>query len=178
MGRRFTLLDANGALLCVVGAADDSMLLTNVLRKRADSLASCAAASLVTGSGDGEVTYTSKYGGIRWNGCTVEHTAGPTGPGNESRPLGVTVTELVVTVAFGTDSGGNSIIPIANQVADLINNDPEASDILVAAAGGAGTSQVAALGATPLAGGLDNGDYLKFEGIPPMVCRINLVEIV
>ncbi len=178
MGRKLTLLDKNGAVLCTIGTADDSMLLTNVLRKRADSLSANSPASIAIGSGDSAVTYSSRYGGLCWNACTVEHTPGPTGSGNENRPLGVSVVGVALTVSFGTDGNGDSIVPTANQVRDLVNGDPDASAVMIATAGGTGAGQAATQAPTTLSGGLDNGDWLKFEGLPPTVCRISKVEIV
>ena len=178
MARKFTLCSSEGALLSTVSAADDSMMLTNMGRKRADSLTGSTPASVSLGSGDGEVAYAAKYGGLISNEARIEHVAGDTGPGHESRALGVGVNDMEVSVVFATDGSGNSIVPTSQQVADLVNADPDASEVLVATAGGTGLGQVATQGITPLTGGLDDGDHLKFEGNPPVCCRINLAEVV
>ena len=180
MGRILHICGADGGLKCQISAQDDSMILTSMGRKRADSLSDCTKATLQIDGQDanGDVTYTSKHGGLVVNNITIEHTAGLTGASYENRSLGVYVTDMAVQIVYGTDGSGNSVVPTAGEVETLINNDEAASDKVSASSSGDGSGLVSQSPPTNLAGGLDDGDYYKFPGNPPSCNVINLIEVV
>lgn len=100
---------------------------------------------------NGDITYTSLF-----NGDTdprISHTVGTTGPTEKNRKLSLTVSGYDVTVTFGTDGEGYSVIPTASAIAGMINSDKDASLLFTAAAGGSGASGVGSQAMTALAGG-------------------------
>lgn len=163
---------------------DDMLVMTNVGKRRADELQGSTKASLIVpGALDatGNVTYTARHGGLAGNTIFVEHETGESGVGHEYRSLGVSVDindedGVRVVVTFGTTGGGFIITPTAQQVADVVNAAPALADLFSASPGG--TGDVAVSEPTYLAGGLDDGDWRKFN-VPGGNClRINTVEVI
>ena len=183
--RRFYFCSSDG-LTCLRSETlkDDMLVKTNVGMVRADALQGSTKASLtIVGAQDssGDVTYTAVHGGTGANTFFVEHEVGETGPEFPHRQLAVTLdpddedgARFVVT--FGTTGGGFTITPTAQQVADLISNDPIVSEHLIAAPGG--TGDVGVSDPTYLTGGKDDGDWRKFNVRGGNCLRINTVEVV
>jgi hypothetical protein len=82
------------------------------------------------------------------------HVVGATGAGNEDRALAVAVVGKDITVTFGTDGAGASVVPTAAQVVALLAGDADASALVYGVAGGTGAGNVGAAGLAPLTGGL------------------------
>lgn len=122
-------------------------------------------ATLSNGAGNAELILTSQILGLDGNltNLVLVDPAAPTSP------LTVAVTGnynagFTITVSLETD-GGSSIISTAEDVSIAIDLDADARRIVLAQFGGDGTGLQAALSATPLAGGLDDGtgDYCTSE---------------
>jgi len=179
MTTTITLVDEHYVSFYTQVSPDDSMLLTQMGRKRADSLVPATPASYqVNGpTGDGNVLYTAKYGGAAGCLLRIRHTVGGIGGGYESRPLQVSVIECDVTVQFGTDGGGVSAVPTSQEVEDAITASPEASALLEATAQGTGAGAVGVTDYEVLVGGVDDGDCLKFEGAPPTLRHVARIEV-
>jgi len=185
--RRFYFCSADGiAVLRSENFADDYLVPSNMGGKRADSFVGSAKSSLeVPGAinDDGKVTYTAWHGGVSGNTLFVEHTSGVTGPGNESRALDAAidlndVNGISVVLTFGTTSGGFTLIPSSQQVADVINGKAVLQDFITATAGGTGTGSVDVLTPTYLGDGADDGDWRKFNDVIGSCRRVNTVEVV
>lgn len=183
--RRFYFCSADG-LTCMRSETlkDDTLVMTNIGKRRADELQGSTKASLTvpgkTGA-TGNVTYTARHGGSAGNRVFVEHETGPSGVGHEFRQLGATVDTgdedgIRVVVTFGTTGGGYIITPTAQQVANAVNAAPSLVDILTATPGG--TGDVGTIEPTYLAGGLDDGDWRKFNVSGGNCLRINTVEVI
>jgi len=161
-----------------VSVSDGAVIPTANGNRPVADLVGCTKSSLALSgaNADGQVTYTSYYGGAYANTIQVAQGPGLTGAGNEDRPLQAIVTGMVVNVMFGTDGAGDTVVPTATEVADLVNALEE--DFLVAAAGGDGTGSVDPHAFQYLFGGLDDGDRYKWDVSPPRVDIINLIETV
>jgi len=107
-------------------------------------------------TGDGDVLYTAVNPGTRGNTLRVEHLVGATGAGNEDRALAAVLVGGItnnLTVTFGTDGSGNSVVPTANEIAAVVNVPPTAM-MVVAVPQGDGTGNAAAAALAALTGGL------------------------
>jgi hypothetical protein len=108
----------------------------------------------VVNGANGTVTYVAARSGSHGNAHSIEVKVGTTGAGHESRALAVTRAVDAITVTFGTDSGGNSVVPTALQVATLINSNYSlALQHMNAVPSGDGSGQVATVAQTNLSGG-------------------------
>jgi len=145
------------------------MVKTNAADRQADLLVGSMESSLVSGTGDGEVTIDAQYGGVC--GDSLKFAQEENASGNADEPLTVLVSDLDITVAFATDGGGTSITPTSQQVADLVNADIEAAARVVATAGGSGAGLVVSFSLTALSGGLDDGDrHRATDGNLDLIC--------
>ena len=185
MGRLFPVCNEAGTqMLCSVSAQDDSMMLTSMGPKRADTLVPTVQAeeTFPGVDGDGDLLVKSYFGGTPGNQIQVALATGPTGAGNENLDLRVDVQGTVpaweVSVLFATDGAGASVTPTAAEVETLLNTDPAVAMIVEASTPGSGASDVVASALTPLAGGTDTGDWLKFDGGKPCCLRIHRAEVV
>lgn len=118
-------------------------------------------ASFTTSFGsNADLTYTAAVLGTAGNAVTIAYVVA----GNNT-PLTVSVTGSAVTVNVATGSGG-AATSTANQVAAAVAASTPASALLTAslAPGSNGTGVVAALGATPLVGGIDGTKGLQAPG--------------
>jgi len=176
MALRFTSVFSDSSLRFTVVTPDDADLLCGVARKVASSFVGSTKASVTTpGTTDKQVTIEARYGGTHGNSITYIHESGDTGAGHEDRSLAVAVTSQEVRVVYGTDGSGNSVVPTAGAVRDLVNGDPDASKLVVATLPGTGAGAVDTCAPT-LEGGLEDGDCLKWLGSPPVLTRIHGVE--
>lgn len=145
---------------------DSSNLYLDGVRKRKGTCGTLA--SLSNGAGAAELILTSLVLGTDGNDIDFEMLD----PGGPSSPLSVTVTgtydgaDRKISISLETD-GGSAIISTAQDVADAINADADAKRLVLAQFGGDGTGLQAALAATPLAGGLNDGtgDYCEIEQV-------------
>lgn len=125
-------------------------------------------ASEVFGSGDGELTAVSNILGILGNEVELQvvNAAG----------LTVTVTKTFKVTSNGTDFSqsqylvqvnNNSGAATAKEIAEAVNADSDAKRIMQLMWGGDGSGTVAAIAATNLSGGLDDGsgDYAELEQV-------------
>lgn len=117
-----------------------------------------------------KVVYRSQAGGSAGNNIQVGHFVGATGAGNENRVLAVLVVGNDISVTFGTDGGGASVVPAASAIADLVNANAAASALVTATVSGDGAGTAAGTSAlTPLLSGddgqvkLDSGDGASFS---------------
>jgi len=125
---------------------------------RADEVNGASPASLAVPGADADGLVTYSAAGGRWgNEITVEHLEGATGAGNEDRALEVVLVGKAVTVTFGTDGGGASVLPTAGEVVAAL---AAVTELVSAVAGGTGASAAGLLAATNLAGGENDGDYI------------------
>lgn len=174
--RRIVLCDnTTCAPLLKMTGADDSMILTTMGRARMDSLTpSTKASHTFTGasSPNGDVLIESRYGGADKDMLRFGMEVGDTGAGHEDRALAVARTDGDTMVTFGTDGSGNSVVPTATQVADLVNAETDLEDWITATAQGDGSAQVAATALTNLSGGAHDGDWIKIEGHPSKAYRV------
>lgn len=174
--RRIVLCDnATCAPGLVMQGPDDAMILTTMGRARMDSLTPSTKASKTfagTSSPNGDVVIESRYGGADKDMLRFGMEVGDTGAGHEDRALAVARTNGDTTVTFGTDGSGNSVVPTATQVADLVNADDDVTKFVTATAGGDGSAQVAAAALTNLEGGAHDGDWIKIEGHPSAAYRV------
>jgi len=100
---------------------------------------------------DGDVTVYAKNVGEQ--GIQYAHVVGATGVGEEDRALAVAVAGSDVTVTFGTDGNGDSVVPTAAQVVAVLFH-VDVVPLLWAVAGGDGTGAVGAAALAPLTGGI------------------------
>lgn len=112
-----------------------------------------AKAKLSTGvvASDNAVLYTAKGAGTAGNSITVAHVVAGTGTS-----LSVSVTGSAITVNVATNGGG-SATSTADAIVDAVNASTPAKALVVASSAvgdSNGTGVVAAVAATPLAGGL------------------------
>ena len=179
MTTAITLVDEDYVVYFVQWSPDDAMLTTQMGLKRADTLTEATSASfqLNGATEDGGVLYTANYGGQCGQKVRIRHIAGSVGAGFEGRALEVSVLLCDVTVQFGTDGAGASLVPTAQQVEDAIVASALASDSVVAVAQGAGTGLVSLSDYEALIGGANDGDCLKFGGRPPILRCISKVEV-
>ena len=123
-------------------------------------------ASLVNGAGDGELTFTSLVLGLDGNDIDVEMLD----PGAASQALSVTVTgtyegqDRKVSISLATDAG-SALISTALDIAVAVNASGSARRLVSVIYGGTGLDVQAALVATSLSGGLNNGtgDYVELQ---------------
>lgn len=128
--------------------------------RQASTLAACStAASLV----DGDLTWTAPAAGAWGNNVRIIHEQGVSGP--VSRPLAI-VADLnaeTVTVTWGTDGGGTPVAPTpAEVVAEAAGND----DLALLATPSSGGATPCSIINQKMAGGLDDGDWLRVSGVP------------
>jgi len=163
----------------VLTAADTASLNTSNGMVQADAITAASQASLTAPGADvnGDVLYTSKLGGLCMNGITVAHAEGDTGIGHESRALAAAWADKTLTVTFGTDGAGASVVPTAAEIQTVVNAlDPCA---VTASLPGTGASVSALMAQTPLVGGNDDGTWLKFAASGgPMCHMVGLVEVI
>jgi len=164
---------------------DGYLVPTSVGPKRADEIQPNTPATLsVPGvDADGLVVYTAKYGGSAGNDIFVSHETGETGPGHESRPLAVSFDPddedgRAIVVTFGTTSGGFTMLPTAQQIADLVSAEAVLLDVVMVEAGGDGTGDAGVIDPTYLGGGADDGDWRKFNVNGGDCMRVNAVEVI
>lgn len=184
VGRIFYVCnDALTQHICKLSTQNDSMLKTSLGSKRADTLVGTTpAAHLFSGVDvNGDLIIQSFFGGEAGNQLQVSLDTGPTGVGNESLPLRLTTQGsppvCVITVLFATDIDGVSITPTASAVANLLNTDPAVDLIVEGILPGTGNSNVVGASLTNLSGGLNTGDWLKFDGHIPVCRQIHRVEV-
>ena len=176
-GRKLYICNPDGVVLTMMSCGDDSVFLKSSVGEIQVSAItpSTPAQRVIAGSdANGDVTVKARYGGAHGNNLNYEQVTGPVGAGNENLPLRVDVSGDDVSVKFATDGAGASITPTANDLATLINND-DALPVEIEL-GGTGASAVSAAAMDDLAGGLDDGDWLKFGGAKPHCCRVNRAE--
>lgn len=163
---------------------DNMLVPSNIGSKRADEFVGCTKAQLVVNGAvgaTGDVTYTSRHGGTCGNNIFVEQTTGELGVGHESRALAITVDlededGISILITYGTTSAGATITPTAQQIATLVNQEPLLAEVVSAASGGSGDAGV--IEATYLDGGLDDGDWRKFNVNGGNCLRVNTVEVI
>lgn len=112
---------------------------------------------------NGDVVYTAVGGGAWGNDVTIEHDLGELGVEND-RALAVEVAGKAVKVVFGTGPAGESDPPTAQELADAVNANADATRLVSASPGGTGASDADEIAATPLSGGVNDGDYLVIQG--------------
>ena len=175
---KFVTCLSDGSEAYALSCITTSQLLTSMGPQQADSLTANTKALLTVNGVDanGDVLCTSLNGGTLANSITAQFDTGPTGGGNENLVLRVSVTSTAILVEFATDGSGNSITPTGEAVKDLLLADDPSSALVIASCPGTGLSNAAAIAATALAGGLDDGNYLKILGNPPSVRRITRIE--
>lgn len=145
---------------------DSSNLYLDGVRKRKGTAGTRAA--LTNGAGNAQLLLTSLVLGLDGNDIDFEMLD----PGAPSSALSVTVTgtydaaDRKISVSLETD-GGSALISTAEEVADAINAHASAKRLVLVRFGGDGSGVQAALAATPLAGGLNNGtgDYAELEQV-------------
>jgi len=185
MGRKFHICNQEGsALLCTISGEDSSQMLTSMGRKVATSLVGSTPAEITLPGvdGDGDVKVKAFFGGLPGDQIQVEFATGPTGGGEENHSLRVSVAGSApawqVSVLFATDGAGDSVTPTATDVANLLNTDPAVASIIEAELPGSGASDVVAAALTSLAGGADDGSWIRFPGHSPTCRQVNRAEVV
>jgi hypothetical protein len=136
------------------------------VRKRRGTAGTRAA--LTNGAGNAQILLTSLVLGLSGNDIDFQMID----PGAPSVALSVAVTgtydaaDRKIAVTLQTN-GASVIISTAAQVVAAINAHVDAKRLVVARYGGTGAGVQAALAATPLAGGLNNGtgDYAELEQV-------------
>ena len=157
MAKRLVMIDSHGMMLheCVVA---DSQLVYSLtrgwifvtrLKDSKKSRLNCGGFRL-----------EARYGGTHGNSISFQCLIGETGQGHEYRPLSIEMRGLTVTVVFGTDAVGASVSPTTSDVAQLINSDPDVSDVVVAKRT---FHEVMNESEMPcyLSGGKDNGEWVQ-----------------
>ena len=126
--------------------------------RQAQDLSGCTKASLV----DGDLTWEAVHGGAWANNIRVIHETGETGP--VSRPLAITaeIEDEVVTVIWRTDGAGDPVAPTPTEVVAEAAGVPDL-DMLVTLVDG-GSTPLTVLDEN-LAGGADDGDWLRVNGL-------------
>jgi len=116
------------------------------------------ATILVQGAdANGHVIFAAARAGTRGSDLSIEVKVGDTGLGDESRPLAVARTGCDTTITFGTDSNGDSVVPTALEIVDLVNSDLSISQYyLQAVPNGTGASAAGVTAKVNLAGGVTN----------------------
>lgn len=163
MGKRIWICKDDGECVQVLAGGDDSTVLTALGRKRLDELvASAPASKTVVGTSppNGDVIITAFHGGTA--GQAIGYVA-------EDGPLDVYVSGKHVHAVFPVGTS-------AQEVADAINADAEAAELIIAAAGGDGLADAAHTGLTYLEGGDDSGSLIKYPGSPPVLHRVTRIE--
>lgn len=183
--RRFYFCSADGLTCLRTEVLKDTMLvMTNIGKREAQDLQGSTKATLLvpgkTGS-TGDVTYTARHGGTGPNSFFIEHEVGDTGPEHLSRPLAVSVdTEdedgVRIVVTFGTTGAGATITPTAQEVATVVNAASYLQELVSASPGGTGDAGFVT--PTYLEGGLDDGDWRKFNVSGGNCLRVNTVEVI
>lgn len=117
-------------------------------------------AAYVHGAGNAELTFTSMVLGTNGNDIKVEIVSAP--------GTAVTVTGDFDANTQKVSVNNNSGTATAEQIADAINADASAQKLVQVQFGGDGTGTPAALAATNLAGGMNDGtgDYAE---LPPII---------
>jgi hypothetical protein len=128
-----------------INSVVSSLLLATVLG--GSPLASYTSALV---GADNDIKLTARIGGTGGNAITIALVD----PSGNNQPLGVTVSELAISVSLATGVAG-AITSTAAQVVAAINADAAAKMLVVATVktGDAGTGIVTALGAANLTGG-------------------------
>jgi len=103
-------------------------------------------------------------GGVAGNSIRFALTVGATGPGNENRPLRMTIANDDMSVVFATDGAGASVVPTAQEVSDLVAMWPQAGDRIVASCPMGGQGQVGTIALTNLTGGLETAAVMTIDG--------------
>lgn len=176
-GRHLYICDPTGSVLTAISCADDSVSLKSSvgsIQVSAINPSTPAQRTIAGVDGDGDITIKARYGGLHGNDLNYEQVTGPTGAGNEDLLLRVDVSGNDVSVKFATDGSGASVTPTAAEVAALLNGDTTLP--VEAELPGSGASAVNAAAMDDLLGGLDDGDWLKFDGKNPHCCRVNRAE--
>lgn len=99
---------------------------------------------------DNNVTFTARELGTEGNDVSIAYID----PGSNKAKLAISVASNVIKVNLATNAAGK-IITTALDVAEAINSDQIANDLVFAATEGNGKGIVTALAATNLAGGTD-----------------------
>jgi len=160
------------------------MVPTGIGAKRADALVGSTKASLTVPGlhgATGDVVYTAIHGGIAGNSIFIEYEIGETGDEHLSRALAVSVDlededGVRVVVTFGTTGAGFTITPTAQQVADVVNADVTLQELLEAVP--AGTGDTGPVDPVYFSGGIEDGDWRKFNVKDGTCLRINTVEVI
>lgn len=178
---RLTLLEVCGKTLQIISAPESAMLQTPTDLKQADQFVACSKAALtIPGqNANGDMTYTSMYGGLCMNSIQIRHLPGADGPVYAYRMLAFSISndKTMITITFGTNASGVIVVPTAAEVAALCAVYASGSSV-VAVAGGDGSGLVGAQDYTHLAGGLSDGDQLKIAGGLPVCLYVALKETI
>jgi hypothetical protein len=184
MGRVFHVCsEAGDVLLCTVAGEDTSPIETSMGPQAASTLVGSTPSEFTFPGvdADGDVKVLAFFGGLPGDQHQVSIGEGPTGGGNENLPLRLELTGSApaweVAVLYATDGAGDSVTPTGTEVANLLNTDPAVETVVEAELPGSGASDVVAAALTPLAGGIDDGDWLKFSGHAPTCRRINRAKV-
>ena len=181
MARRLHFCDALGATWKELVYPDNEFVPTAMGELQADQLAGSTKALItVIGAGgdpDGNVDVSARHGGSLGNSLRFSIETGPTGAGNENLLLRASRVGSDISVFFATDGAGASITATAQQVADTITNDADASGYLTAVPGGTGAANAGTSTIANLLGGVNYGEHYKIDGRPPSLVRINTVDV-
>ena len=113
-----------------------------------------AMTTVLGADANGHVIFVAARAGARGNSLTIEVNVGDIGIGDESRALAAVRTGCNIVITFGTDGTGDSVVPSALDVANLINADLSISQyFLQAVPNGTGESGAGTTAQTTLAGG-------------------------
>lgn len=148
----------------IVGGAAASVLADDTQKVQKKNTASVAASVTLQPGGAGgnnDITVTAKKAGTGGNSIKVELK----NPGAASQALKINIVGDTIEVSLATD-GTSAITSTAAQVITAINAHLTAKELVTAAnaTGSDGTGVVAAVAATPLAGGTD-GNASAAEGV-------------
>lgn len=125
-------------------------------------------ASLTQGAGDSQLIITSLLLGVLGNEVEIAVVAGSGLTVNVTKSFNSSSSAIIPgSTQYLIEVNDNGGVATAQDIADAINGDSEASRIVLAQWGGAGTGVVSTFAATNLAGGLDDGigDYAELEQI-------------
>lgn len=142
-GRTQSPIRANGTSIACVHECDGQAY--SDCRMSMDHVAGFYLAKVNLGGAGGDINGDIEYKAkdVIDNGTIrVEHVVGATGPGEEDRALAVTVNSKDITVTFGTDSSGDSVVPTASEVVIAVQGEVVADSLVSAKATEAGTAAV------------------------------------
>lgn len=147
----------------IVGGKTKSAL-DNLDEPVAEKYAAAVAASKTFGTAgqNSAITFTAKTPGAAGNDISITISD----PGTASQQLAVTVGgtgNKDITISLGTDGDGNEVSTAA-EVAEAVNGNATAKNLVVATAHGDGDGVVAAATKTQLTGGAD-GSATGAEGV-------------